>query len=222
MTSKPQKGKTYIHLMIGRCISEWAAIEETLFDIFCIVLGTEAVLASVVFYKTPTLDGRITLTNDLIDAIFPTRAGGKPHPLVKEWKAIRQCHVDIVPYRNLMAHHPVDEVGSGSFQISDLRSVYDLYGLSFHPRTFKVETSKSDQLRKRTVRSISDSEMSRYLPKVQALHGRLEAFRLSLQKATLSTDAQQASEHPPAQSPETTDRPKNRKMQKQPPRSSRA
>lgn len=111
MPSKPQSdGKSLIYLMIGRCISEWANIEETLFDIFCMVLSTHTTLAAIVFYKTPTLDSRRTLMSELIEAHFPTTPGKPTHKFLKEWREISGQIEELLPYRNLMAHHPVDKV----------------------------------------------------------------------------------------------------------------
>jgi hypothetical protein len=141
-------GKSLIHLMIGRCISEWASLEETLFDIFCTVLGADSALSAIVFYKTPTLDSRVTLTTELIEARFPTLPGEHHHQFLKEWYAIRGEIADQIVYRNLMAHHPVDDAGDGNYKIAQIQSESDIGFYFRKPKAYKVETSKSEQLRK--------------------------------------------------------------------------
>jgi hypothetical protein len=179
-------GKSLIYLMIGRCIAEWASIEETLFDIFCMALGTHTELCSIVFYKTPTLDSRVALTTELLEARFPKSSGKHDHILMKEWRAIRAELLDLIVIRNLMAHHPIDEVETGTYRVAHLQSESTKLPPVKTFKQFKIETNKSEQLRKRSIRSLIDSDMPEYLTNVQHLHARIQEYRLSLQKLLLS------------------------------------
>lgn len=186
MGASKNDGKLLIQLMIGRCISEWASLEETLFDIFCMALGANGVLSAVVFYKSPTLDTRTALTTELIEAWFPKKPGEHDHPMLKEWHAIRGEILDQVVYRNLMAHHPVTEAESG-YKVAHLQSEEQFRFIRFgSPTKFKVETSKSEQLRKRTIRSMLDQDMKIYHEDVISLHLRMKHYRDSWRKLSLS------------------------------------
>src|SRR5690348_18282793 len=72
---------------VGRAITTWAQVEDVLFAITFSILGCSRERAAIVFYRTPTIDSRLTLTNDLIDSFFPKHEGGdKPDARVKRWR----------------------------------------------------------------------------------------------------------------------------------------
>jgi hypothetical protein len=198
MPSKSRSdGKILIYLMIGRCISEWANIEETLFDIFCLILSIETELAAIIFYKTPTLDSRRTLMTELIEARFPTSPGKPPHRLLKEWRGISGEVETLVPYRNLMAHHPIDQV----LDEKPITYFKSKFFTGWAKKTHKVETNKSEQLRKRAPRTLYDLEMSNYFDEVRSLHLRIQNYRLSMQKLLLSPHEQLTSQPPTVRGP---------------------
>ena len=182
MSRKPQhKQKSLIHLWIGRCISEWAAIEEVIFDVFCIALNTDTRLAAIVFYKTPNMQSRVTLTTELIEAITPVQPGRHHHPLRKQWDSITKLISGLIPIRNLMAHHPIDSVAAPSSTGSPSVSNFD-------GSLYKIETSKSEKLRGKSgsIKSIRESEMPLYYDKVRNVHTELINFRTEMQKTMLS------------------------------------
>jgi hypothetical protein len=64
-TKNPQELHDEFHLMAGQCISQWAFTDSILFLICQRVLGCSTEHAAIVYYRTPTLDARLTLTSDL-------------------------------------------------------------------------------------------------------------------------------------------------------------
>ena len=78
---------------LGKCIIAWAQVEEHLFEICVHSLGGTRHRVAIVYYRTPTLNGRLELTNELARTILPARdppAGGRDHPDTKKWDELRK------------------------------------------------------------------------------------------------------------------------------------
>jgi hypothetical protein len=106
-----EEDENKLYTAIGRAITGWAALEEVLFAITHSVLDCTEERASIVFYRTPTIDSRLTLTSDLVHSFFPRHESGEhPDPRVKRWKEIQAEIKDCMPVRNRLAHHPVGPV----------------------------------------------------------------------------------------------------------------
>jgi hypothetical protein len=98
------------YLWVGRCITAWAKVEEHLFDICQKSLNTSTEKAAIVYYRTPTLDTRINLVDELVRSSLPKRdrkSGGHDHPDVQEWDDIRKAIGALLHTRRRIAHHPV-------------------------------------------------------------------------------------------------------------------
>jgi hypothetical protein len=98
---------------LGRCIAEWAFVDEQLFLIFrdCIGLHEQS---AIIYYRTPGLDLRLTLTNEIVISVLPhqeSKDGGHDHETVKAWREITKNFRDLLPVRRRLAHHPVDWKG---------------------------------------------------------------------------------------------------------------
>lgn len=90
---------------LGMCITEWAQIEEVLFEVCLTILKTTKELTAIVYYRTPTLDSRLQLADELISTVFPPpNPGDHPSPERKAWKAIYDQFKCLLPERNLLAH----------------------------------------------------------------------------------------------------------------------
>ena len=95
---------------IGVCIKEWASIEHVLLQLCNLALKTTDKIASIVYFRTPSLDGRTKLTDELLLTILPAREkkdGGHDHRLVKEWTGIRKDIKNELAVRNKLAHWPL-------------------------------------------------------------------------------------------------------------------
>jgi hypothetical protein len=78
-------------LTIGNCITEWAAIEEQLFEICLMCLACPRDRAAIVYYRTPSIDARLHLADELVKAALPKRVrkdGGHDRPDVDHWRTI--------------------------------------------------------------------------------------------------------------------------------------
>jgi hypothetical protein len=111
MSDKPQTlgdmaDEFLIHL--GQCITEWAHIEDHLFKICRDILGTATEHTAIIYYKTPSLEARLTLTDELIDTIFPPPESGEHrHDDYRAWAKIIADIRQHAPTRNRLAHSPV-------------------------------------------------------------------------------------------------------------------
>ena len=102
--------------LIGIIITTWSGIESKLFRISHAVLRTNRNLASIVFFRTPTLSGRIQLTHELVEAAFPKpdREGAHDHPLLVQWRKVHRKFERFLALRNLLAHHQFSSMGLGA------------------------------------------------------------------------------------------------------------
>jgi hypothetical protein len=95
---------------VGVCITEWARVEDQLYMICRKCLRTSPDLASIVYYRTPQLDPRVGLIDELIHATLPKRKrknGGHDHPDLKQWLSIRKEIEALLHTRRRIAHHPM-------------------------------------------------------------------------------------------------------------------
>ena len=106
-----EKDEAEFYAALGRAITGWANLEDILFDITFSILQTTKERAAIVFYRTPTFETRLTLTNDLIHSFLPKhKPGDQPDPGVKQWREIQTEIREHTPIRNRLAHHPVGPV----------------------------------------------------------------------------------------------------------------
>jgi hypothetical protein len=156
---------------LGRAITNWASIEELLYETVYEILGCTRRRAAVVYYRTPTLDSRVTLTSDLLRTVFPESApGGKDDPGWAEWKAIRKKLKDALPTRNHLAHH----------QVSPIIDLWESTDGKEHKTTLRTASYKShaEQLRDGDpFNPIGLKEIERHITFVSNLAILLQAFR---------------------------------------------
>jgi hypothetical protein len=97
-------------MWIGLCITAWAKLEEHLFNICQLSLGTRLDRAALVYCRTPTLDARVKLIDELVRTVLPKPAkkdGGHPHADLKQWTGIRKEIERLLSVRRRIADHPV-------------------------------------------------------------------------------------------------------------------
>ena len=111
--SQSPKIREKFYQQVGQCITTWAWIEDSLFSLCHVALGCHKERAAVVFGRTPTLETRLALTDELMRSVFPKEGrknGGHDPQIIKEWAEIQQKLLKLAPVRNAMAHRPVTEV----------------------------------------------------------------------------------------------------------------
>jgi hypothetical protein len=127
---------------LGKAITRWADLEAVLFEITATILDCTRERAAIVFYRTPTIDSRLTLTSDLVHSFFPRHEPGEqPDPRIKRWKDLQAEIKENLPIRNHLAHHPVGPV-------VDIYETPDGKGPKFEVKPASYR-SASEHLRKR-------------------------------------------------------------------------
>ena len=109
MAKLPRLSKQDKELLIwvGLCITEWAAIDHLLFRIAQIALNVGSGRAAIVYQRTSTLDGRITLVDELVTRVIK---GTDPEDqkersdLESNWISIVKDIRALITFRNKLAH----------------------------------------------------------------------------------------------------------------------
>jgi hypothetical protein len=178
-------------MTLGKCVTDWARIEEQLFYMLQDMLGITKEQCAIIYYRTPTLETRLQLVDEVLLDVFPKpqrRNGGHPHTDVKTWQFLLKDIRDELPVRNRLAHNPVgwgiyaktDERG----QVTDVK--IDVHSYPAHTEIARASSSEKEPL------TLADLE--KYERRILALHNRLNAFRQTEAKAQLAARAQRASE----------------------------
>jgi hypothetical protein len=146
MGDKPDLSDTEaaFYQYIGICISEWANVETQLFRLCAFVLKASTQHVAIVFRRTPTLETRLKLADELVMTVLPKRErqdGGHDAPIVIEWKAIQQEFRELMETRNHLAHWPV--VRGTSVKIAMNPSTLDMEILS-HEDTLEMSQSLTE------------------------------------------------------------------------------
>jgi hypothetical protein len=98
--------------LLGIGMTMWAQLEEQLFGICAQVLKAAKHHAAIVYYRTPSLDARVTLVDELVKTIFPERKpGAHSHVSEKVWKDLVTDIKKELPIRNQLAHSPAASHG---------------------------------------------------------------------------------------------------------------
>jgi hypothetical protein len=116
--SASQREADEFHMMLGYCIVAWAEVDECLFRIFRDCVGPYEQCA-IIFYKTPGLEARFSLTDEIVKSIFPKEPNKPNHPSVVAWSKAIKGHQDLLATRRRLAHHPttvrMDALAKGRF-----------------------------------------------------------------------------------------------------------
>jgi hypothetical protein len=161
-----------LFLWIGKCITAWARVEEHLFEICVTALGTTKQKTAIIYYRTPTLDARLKLTDELIRTTLPKRErkdGGHDHPDLTNWDNIRKEIGDTLPIRNRLAHHPVANrtIDGATGAVAELFSWHEIY------------ESDSEQLRghREKPKPLLAPDLGNHRLAIEQLITKLELFR---------------------------------------------
>jgi hypothetical protein len=106
---------------MGHCISSWAKMEEELFKICWQSLKAPKNQSAIVYFRTPTVDARISLTDELVKSVLPKperKDGGHTHSDVIAWNKIQSDIKSALSIRRRIAHHPV-RLGEANFTFQD-------------------------------------------------------------------------------------------------------
>jgi hypothetical protein len=97
---------------IGRCITQWALIDRSLFRLFKQGIGARIHVAGLVYYQSQGFSQRLRQIDALLNEMF---SYSKANGLAPEWVnrfdreriELRIAITDLLPVRNIIAHQPV-------------------------------------------------------------------------------------------------------------------
>jgi hypothetical protein len=165
---------------VGRYIKEWARAEETLFTICHRILGCELKRAAIVYFRTPTIDARLSLADELVLAVLPQRKkkdGGHDHRDVERWKEVVKGIRNLLPIRNILAHARVGRPHSSASFARDDDQPGDV-----ETTWFEVATNWQEQLRGRPGIFVIDRDLPGHLDDIKSALSELDAFSAFLKK----------------------------------------
>lgn len=95
-------------MWVGRCIKRWAEVETHLFEICDWTMNTHRSIATIVYFKTPSLDARMTLVDELIKrTIDPKNGDTNATEILRRWDRFFKDSNKLKTIRNSIAHQPV-------------------------------------------------------------------------------------------------------------------
>lgn len=162
--------------LVGRAITDWANIEEELFHICGTVLNAKPQHVAIVYYRTPTLDGRISLVDELVRSLFPSRKTGE-HATREElmWEKVMKILRDEKAIRRQLAHSPVS-----GFIATDPAS-------TSLPNTPKSQIGRAQII-------VTDIWLASYVSHTERLRGTKERQKEQLREDDIKTHSKKLSE----------------------------
>lgn len=100
MSEKPYPTEKHFELL-GRCIGQWAIVENQLFAVCRDLLSTDEPLAAIVFYRQGSLGQKLGLLKELFDA------SSIATPLISSWKRLSKELESLADFRNRIVHDPL-------------------------------------------------------------------------------------------------------------------
>jgi hypothetical protein len=204
------------HAMIGNCITEWSHVEEALFNICWRCLECSKARAAIVYYRTPTIDSRMSLADELVKSVLPKRqrkSGGHDDPDVQQWKAIEKDFRDQQFVRSRIAHQPV------AWQRRAFRAG-DTVGMPLIESWFEIYVSENESLRGRSEdwKPLRIDDLRQHLMNLNRVTGRLRQFLDRVLPKHFAASSPPVPPPIPSPNPKPDTPPKRRRR----PRSSRA
>lgn len=157
--------------LVGRCVKEWATIEVHLYDVCRLIFKADPKHVAIVYYRTPTISGRLALAESLVATLFPQRkAGRRSNPKALEWTQITKDLRPLLKIRNLLAHAPVGQAHQTEW-IEEAGAIEAL-----HTRFLFVTTGRPERLTGKTAENFDHPELPDHLKAIKGIGERLEKF----------------------------------------------
>lgn len=186
------------HMMLGHCIAVWAEVDDELFRIFRHCVGPYE-QCSIIYYKTPGLNMRLGLTDELVRSILPKKtrkSGGHDHPDVKAWDKTKLGFGELLAVRRRIAHLPV-EMRQVAPPFNN--TMFAGAGMLAEP-WFEINFSKHERMRNGTkeTKPLKLADLTRHLVTTTVLRDQLSLFFQTVLAKHASPSPPQAPEPDPA------------------------
>lgn len=162
------------HKALGYCIAKWADIEDQLFRLCWTALRAPPEQSSIVYYRTPSVDARLTLITELIGTVFPKdeEHADLKHEAINSWGELAKDIRSLLKTRNRLAHHPVNgRPFHYAIDDGDEISTPEMATI-FHSYVGQYERWRG----KKADAGISYADLDRYYPKLCDIQRRLDRY----------------------------------------------
>lgn len=105
LSKEVRRSRNYFLRLVGECITRWAFTDRSLFVLFRTALNVDAKSAGILYYRLNTLSRKLQLTEATIKLAASLET-------LKEWQVRKKEMDDLIPVRNVIAHHPLLEITS--------------------------------------------------------------------------------------------------------------
>ena len=175
-----EEGREFFETL-GRCIAAWATVDEELFRNFRECLGPHE-QSAIIFYRTPGLDVRLNLTDEIVKSVFlrTDQSNAHPPPGVKAWNALVSKFKTLLHVRRRLAHHPVgqrwrSENGSALLGSSEIGG--SMLNEPFYSR-LEVDVGEHERARRSATsfEPLTIADLRQHLSSVRALANALNDF----------------------------------------------
>jgi hypothetical protein len=165
-------------MWLGSCITEWAKVEEQMFKFCADILGMSTEHTAIIYYRTFTLEGRLSLIDELIDTVIPKPENGKHrHIDGRTWEGLLKNIKENMPVRNQLAHCPVGPVMRETKQSDSRKITLEFESYPHHHEVARGRTTK---------KNLVIGDLKNHFMAVSALHDRLRMFRCDKLPAHIS------------------------------------
>jgi hypothetical protein len=195
------------HMRVGYCIAAWAEVDDELFRIFRDCVGPYE-QSAIIYYRTPGLDVRLSLTDELVKSVLPKpakKSGGHETAELKAWKKAIANFRELLAIRRRIAHHPIA-----------IRQHPLVLGLSVAtpPSWFEIYVSQHEKLRTGDLPPLIVKDLKDHLVAVIHLRDRLRRFFHDVLTKPKSTSSASSLRQQTRKSPQTDRATKPRRLQR--------
>lgn len=126
---------------VGRAITEWAQVDERLFQICAAVLRASKEHVAIIYYRTNTLGARLVLVDELVTTVLPKsdrKNGGHNPPVTADWMSLKKDIEDALSVRNQLAHSPSGPQAELERRPDGTAGITDIWWASYKSATEKL------------------------------------------------------------------------------------
>lgn len=158
---------------VGLCVTQWAFVDRQLFRLFRFGIGAPTHRAAILYYDQNTIGRRVGQINNLLKGAFE---GPDNENWLKNWEGVHQRLRDLLPIRNVIAHQPVQRLGT-----SDGTKAIYVYAIYLEPYARYLKRSRNVH---RDKESLNTDDLIQHSNDVNALESDLREFANKIGEAS--------------------------------------
>ena len=158
---------------VGLCVTQWAFVDRQLFRLFRFGIGASTHRAAILYYDQNTIGRRVGQINNLLKSAFE---GPDSENWLKNWEGLHQRLRDLLPIRNVIAHQPVQRLGT-----SDGTKAIYVYAIYLEPYARYLKRSRTVH---RDKESLNTDDLIQHSNDVNALESDLREFANKIGEAS--------------------------------------